>query len=250
MEAAVPKVWTSLRKEALVRQREAQRALLLHAPPAERRRGVTALTGRAVATEGEEYDEADRRPADPAVQSRRAGRWRGDDPYEDDQNRSDEGRREPRQAQADAGALPIWREDTTGRGYSLIITRAGREAIGLDDQPSATPRAPERETKPNSGESNDETAAKRSRSSESDASPESIRATPRAGSKQALVIDMLSKKGGATIDQLIAATGWLPHTTRAALTGLRKRGFAITRAPRENGGSTYRIASGPTTTQA
>ena len=32
---------------------------------------------------------------------------------------------------------------------------------------------------------------------------------------------------GATIEQMIAATGWLPHTTRAALTGLRKAGYAI-----------------------
>jgi hypothetical protein len=29
---------------------------------------------------------------------------------------------------------------------------------------------------------------------------------------------------------MIAATGWLPHTTRAALTGLRKQGFAIDKA--------------------
>ena len=31
----------------------------------------------------------------------------------------------------------------------------------------------------------------------------------------------------ATIDEIVAATGWLPHTARAALTGLRKRGYAI-----------------------
>ena len=30
-----------------------------------------------------------------------------------------------------------------------------------------------------------------------------------------------------TLAELIAATGWLPHTTRAALTGLRKRGYAV-----------------------
>jgi len=40
----------------------------------------------------------------------------------------------------------------------------------------------------------------------------------------------------------VAATGWLPHTTRAALTGLRKRGYAVTidRSNKEQG-STYRI---------
>ena len=38
---------------------------------------------------------------------------------------------------------------------------------------------------------------------------------------------LLVRDEGATLDQMIAATGWLPHTTRAALTGLRKVGFAI-----------------------
>ena len=30
-----------------------------------------------------------------------------------------------------------------------------------------------------------------------------------------------------TLDELVASTGWLPHTTRAALTGLRRRGYAV-----------------------
>jgi hypothetical protein len=39
------------------------------------------------------------------------------------------------------------------------------------------------------------------------------------------------------------ATGWLPHTTRAALTGLRKRGYAVVRERIDGGNSIYRIAS-------
>jgi hypothetical protein len=66
-------------------------------------------------------------------------------------------------------------------------------------------------------------------------------AAPRDGSKQALVIGMLSGKAGATLDALIEATGWLPHTTRAALTGLRKRGYSIARMKAEGGESVYRI---------
>lgn len=38
---------------------------------------------------------------------------------------------------------------------------------------------------------------------------------------------LLLRDEGATLEQMIAATGWLPHTTRAALTGLKKRGYAI-----------------------
>jgi hypothetical protein len=66
---------------------------------------------------------------------------------------------------------------------------------------------------------------------------------PRGGSKQARLVDLLGRAGGATIDDLTAATGWLPHTARAALTGLRKRGFAIGRVALEGGGSSYRIAT-------
>jgi hypothetical protein len=50
---------------------------------------------------------------------------------------------------------------------------------------------------------------------------------PRAGSKLDQVIVLLSSDTGATIDELISLTGWLPHTARAALTGLRHRGYDV-----------------------
>ena len=49
----------------------------------------------------------------------------------------------------------------------------------------------------------------------------------RGGTKIAQVIALLERPGGATLAELVAVTGWLPHTTRAALTGLRKRGYAV-----------------------
>ena len=69
-------------------------------------------------------------------------------------------------------------------------------------------------------------------------------AGPRAGSKLAEVIDLLSRDQGATLGELIAATHWLPHTTRAALTGLRKRGYAVERT-RPDRVTRYRIAKAP-----
>ena len=45
--------------------------------------------------------------------------------------------------------------------------------------------------------------------------------------KADLVLGRLRRPGGATINQLVAATGWLPHTTRAALTGLKKKGHKV-----------------------
>ena len=70
-------------------------------------------------------------------------------------------------------------------------------------------------------------------------------AAPRDGSKLALVIEHLQRADGATIIDLTEATGWLPHTTRAALTGLRKRGYAVIRERIGAGDSVYRISDAP-----
>lgn len=47
--------------------------------------------------------------------------------------------------------------------------------------------------------------------------------------KAETVLTLLKRSEGATLDELVAATGWLPHTTRAAMTGLKKKGHQITR---------------------
>ena len=63
----------------------------------------------------------------------------------------------------------------------------------------------------------------------------------------ARVIALLERDHGATIAELIAATGWLAHTTRAALTGLRKRGYAVAiDRSDDKRGSFYRIPAGET----
>lgn len=62
-------------------------------------------------------------------------------------------------------------------------------------------------------------------------------------SKADLVLGLLQRPEGATIDQLVAATGWLPHTTRAALTGLKKKGHVITSEKLEGQGRVYRVAA-------
>lgn len=46
------------------------------------------------------------------------------------------------------------------------------------------------------------------------------------------VIALLQRNNGATLDEMVEATGWLPHTTRAALTGLKKKGHTIERDKR------------------
>ena len=58
--------------------------------------------------------------------------------------------------------------------------------------------------------------------------------TPKAGSKIAIVTDLLKREQGATLDEMMKATGWLSHTTRAALTGLKKKGHPIEKRKRDD----------------
>lgn len=60
-----------------------------------------------------------------------------------------------------------------------------------------------------------------------------VPAAPIPSTKSALVLSLLRREQGATLAELVGATGWLPHTTRAALTGLRKKGHGIDRRKRD-----------------
>src|SRR3954471_23004973 len=62
-----------------------------------------------------------------------------------------------------------------------------------------------------------------------------------APTKQAAVIGLLQREQGATLADLADATGWLAHTTRAALTRLRQAGHLIEKAKHETGATVYRI---------
>ena len=96
----------------------------------------------------------------------------------------------------------------------LFITSAGETAIGVERAGDVD----EQEPLP-------EPAA-------ATAAPEPAQASPRQ-TKAALVLGLLQRDGGVTLPDLIAATGWLPHTTRAALTGLRKKGHKVVRGKRD-----------------
>jgi DNA-binding IclR family transcriptional regulator len=57
-------------------------------------------------------------------------------------------------------------------------------------------------------------------------------ARSQAARKAALVLDLLGREQGATLAELVGATGWQPHSARAMLTGLRKKGHAVERGKR------------------
>ena len=62
-----------------------------------------------------------------------------------------------------------------------------------------------------------------------------------SGSKRDLVLGLLGREQGASLTELVAATGWLPHTTRAALSRLRSAGQALLKTTRHDGCTAYRI---------
>jgi hypothetical protein len=129
---------------------------------------------------------------------------------------------------------PIWRRDDAGQGYALKLTAAGLKAIAVDE---GSPDAIELGEEPQPG-------VKNRASPDQEGHPGRV-AAPRDGTKLALVIEHLQRADGATIIDLTQATGWLLHTIRAALTGLRKRGYAVIRERIGAGDSVYRISDAP-----
>ncbi len=68
-------------------------------------------------------------------------------------------------------------------------------------------------------------------------------AQPARQTKAATVRRMLSRAKGATLDEIGKSTSWQPHTCRAFLTGLRKKGGNIVREARADGNTAYRIVA-------
>ncbi len=139
--------------------------------------------------------------------------------------------------------MPVCRLDTeTGRSFSLVITKLGRNASQSEQIAAASGEAA---ANPVAAATQHDSPKIKAPATSTDpelcpASPTSSNA-PRQGSKLAGVMALLFRETGASIEELTATTGWLPHTTRAALTGLRKRGYAILREQRDGKGSVYRI---------
>jgi hypothetical protein len=133
--------------------------------------------------------------------------------------------------------------------YALKLTATGAKAIAVHDAAETGYAVEESDALANRDQ-----AAIRSKLDAKDARPSEamepgpIRpSVPRGGSKLARVNGLLERDHGATIAELIAATGWLAHTTRAALTSLRKRGYAVAiDRSDDKRGSFYRIPAGET----
>ncbi len=137
------------------------------------------------------------------------------------------------QTKADAALNRIWRNDEDGNAILLHITNAGLAAIGVE--PESGDSAPTGADEAPSAVPPQDAPAK------ADRAPKAR--TPRAGTKQAKLIEMLRTDGGATIDEIVAETGWQPHTVRGAFAGALKKklGLEVTSEKVEGRGRVYSL---------
>ncbi len=129
-----------------------------------------------------------------------------------------------------------WREDSDGRGVALRIAAAGRAALGLDEiQEEVTGPAPQ-------DSAANQRAPETTAAIEVETAPPATPFTPgvKPGTKQARLVDYLSRPWGASIADLGRLLGWQPHTVRAAFTGLRKKGYTVTGTKDKDGVTVYR----------
>jgi DNA-binding MarR family transcriptional regulator len=128
-----------------------------------------------------------------------------------------------------------WREGEDGGRMMLVITPAGVKALESEIT-SATPHS--RSAKSHATKRRKTRAAVHAKHKPQNPAP-----TRRAGTKQSVLIGLLQRKSGATIDDIVAATGWQAHSVRGAISGVLKKklGLAISSDKAERG-RIYRIA--------
>lgn len=118
---------------------------------------------------------------------------------------------------------PLWRETGDGHGTTLVVTGAGLLAIGIEPVVVKT------------------VVAIRARAAETPMPKPPI---PRAGTKQAILIALLQRPEGASMDQIVTATGWRAHSARGLISGVLKKklGLVVTSTRDDERGQVYRIS--------
>lgn len=127
---------------------------------------------------------------------------------------------------------PLWRETGDGHGTTLIATEAGLEAIGIEPVVAKTVTGP-RKAKPKPDAEPAVTEA-----------PEAPKPVAiRTGTKQAQIIALLQRPEGASIAEIVEATGWQAHSARGLISGglKKKLGLPISSEKIDGRGTVYKI---------
>ncbi len=110
----------------------------------------------------------------------------------------------------------VWRHDEAG-SLTLRTTPLAYSALGIGDAEGAAPAV----------------------------QPDLTPATRRKGTKQTQLIAMLTAADGASINEIIAVTGWLAHTARGVISGVlrKKLGLKVTSEKNDARGRVYKLPS-------
>ncbi len=120
-------------------------------------------------------------------------------------------------------------------GSRLMITEAGRGAVGPGDGSAGSPEA----------ESGSELAPSADSPTASHAEPPeapavSLRAPPKG--KLGALVELLRRPEGARVDEMMQATGWQAHSVRGAMSGSLKKALSLTvTSEKTETGRVYRI---------
>ena len=127
---------------------------------------------------------------------------------------------------------PLWRETGDGHGTTLIATQAGLEAIGIEPVVAKAASALRKARLQPVG---DPVVA------ETPKAPKPV--AIRVGTKQAQIIALLQRPEGASIAEIVEATGWMAHSARGMISGALKKklGLPITSKKVEGRGTVYRL---------
>lgn len=74
---------------------------------------------------------------------------------------------------------------------------------------------------------------------------QAAKATTQSDTKKAMVLDLLQRKHGATLAEIMKQTGWLPRSVRGFISGTvgKRLGFKVESSKNEGGDRVYRIVS-------
>jgi hypothetical protein len=144
---------------------------------------------------------------------------------------------------------PVKKFTDRNQGVSRIWNAIQKLAPNANDAPQGAPVAPEA-----AAATKDATAqnkAPKAKKGAKDASPKKqakpagnkAAKEPREGSKKAIVIALLERKGGATMAQIAKATDWQPHSIRGFISGqlTKKMGLVVESIKNESGDRTYKL---------